>query len=129
MMSRIQGRNTEPELSLRRSMWALGLRYWLHLRIGRTRPDVVFVRARLAVFVDGCFWHACPQHLTMPKNNRDFWEQKLRRNRERDVESTRLLEADGWRVLRFWEHEVETSPADCARRVAAWVRGATGAKG
>lgn len=121
MMSRIKGRDTGPELSLRHNVWALGLRYRLQHRIGRTRPDMVFVGAKLAVFVDGCFWHGCPQHSTMPKNNRDFWEQKLRRNRERDAENTLWLEAEGWRVLRLWEHEIETSPADCARRIAAML--------
>lgn len=121
MMSRIKGRDTGPELSLRRNIWALGLRYRLQYRIGRTRPDMVFVRARLAVFVDGCFWHGCPQHSTMPKNNRDFWERKLRRNRERDAENTHSLEAEGWRVLRLWEHEIQASPADCARRIAVML--------
>lgn len=121
MMSRIKGRDTGPELSLRRKVWALGLRYRLQYRIGRTRPDMVFVGAKLAVFVDGCFWHGCPLHSTMPKNNRDFWEQKLRRNRERDVENTQRLEAEGWRVLRLWEHEIEASPADCAQRIAVML--------
>lgn len=121
MMARIKGRDTGPELSLRREVWALGLRYRLQYRIGRTRPDMVFVGAKLAVFVDGCFWHGCPQHSTIPKNNRDFWVQKLRRNTERDVENTQWLEAQGWRVLRIWEHEIEASPADCARRMAAML--------
>ena len=120
-MSRIRGRDTGPELKLRRSVWALGVRYRLQYRIGRTRPDMVFVGAKLAVFVDGCFWHGCPQHSTMPKNNRDFWEQKLRRNRERDVENTQWLETQGWRVLRLWEHEIEASSLDCAKRIAAML--------
>lgn len=121
MMSRIKGRDTGPELSLRRKVWALGLRYRLHYRIGRTRPDMVFIGAKLAVFVDGCFWHGCPLHSTMPKNNRDFWEQKLRRNRERDAESTLKLEAEGWRVLRLWEHEIEASSTDCAQKIAGML--------
>ena len=119
-MSRIKGRDTAPELNLRRRVWALGLRYRLQFRIGRTRPDMVFVGAKL-VFVDGCFWHGCPQHSTMPKNNRDFWEKKLKRNRERDEENTTRLAAEGWRVVRFWEHEIEASPADCAQRIAAML--------
>lgn len=120
-MARIRGRNTSPEIALRRAMWCLGLRYRVHFRIGRTRPDVTFPGPKLAVFVDGCFWHGCPQHSTTPKTNRDFWEQKLRRNRERDVENTQWLEAEGWRVLRLWEHEIEASPVECARRVAAML--------
>lgn len=118
-MARIRGRDTGPELSLRRKAWALGLRYRLQFRIGHTRPDLVFVGARLAVFVDGCFWHSCPLHSTVPKSNQEFWEQKLRRNRERDAETTHRLETNGWRVLRFWEHEIKASPSDCAMRIAA----------
>ena len=121
MMSRIKGRDTGPELSLRRKVWALGLRYRLQYRIGRTRPDMVFIGAKLAVFVDGCFWHGCPLHSTMPKNNRDFWKRKLKRNRERDVEHTRWLEVEGWRVLRLWEHEIEVSPAACSQRIAVML--------
>lgn len=121
MMSRIRGRDTKPELSLRRAVWALGFRYRLQYRIGRTRPDMVFVGPRLAVFVDGCFWHGCPLHSTMPKNNRDFWEPKLRRNRERDAASTRALVEHGWRVLRFWEHEIEASPSNCAQQVSVML--------
>jgi DNA mismatch endonuclease (patch repair protein) len=85
---------------------------------------MVFIGAKLVVFVDGCFWHGCPLHSTMPRNNRDFWERKLRRNRERDTENTRILEASGWRVLRLWEHEIEAAPTECARRVAAMFRNA-----
>lgn len=120
-MARIKGRNTAPELALRRAVWALGLRYRLQYRIGRTRPDMVFIGARLAVFVDGCFWHCCPQHSTMPKNNKDFWEQKLRRNRERDIKNSQWLAMEGWKVLRLWEHEVETSPIECAMRIATML--------
>lgn len=128
MMSRIKGRNTAPELSLRRSVWARGLRYRLQYRIGRTRPDMVFVGAKLAVFVDGCFWHGCPLHSTMPKNNREFWRRKLRRNCERDVENTQSLEAAGWRVLRLWEHEIEASPAACTQRIAVMLGKMRGSK-
>ena len=124
MMARIKGKNTGPELALRRAAWSMGLRYRLHYRIGRTRPDMVFIVARLAVFVDGCFWHSCPHHSATPKNNHDFWKRKLERNRERDTETTKVLEADGWRVLRLWEHEIEASPKDCARRIAMLLGGA-----
>lgn len=119
MMSRIKGQNTRPELALRRDVRALGLRYRCHYRIGRTRPDIVFVGAKLAVFVDGCFWHCCPLHSRIPKSNRDFWKQKLNRNCERDAATTRLLVAEGWRVLRFWEHEIAASSLYCASRIAA----------
>lgn len=125
LMGRIRGKDTLPELALRRAAWALGLRYRLHWKIARTKPDMVFVGARLAVFVDGCFWHCCPLHSAMPKNNREFWAQKLKRNCERDAENTHRLVAEGWQVLRLWEHEIEASPANCAQRIAAML-GKTG---
>jgi DNA mismatch endonuclease (patch repair protein) len=118
MMSRIKGKDTGPELALRSAAWAIGLRYRLHYRIGRTRPDMVFIGKRVAVFVDGCFWHGCPRHSTAPKNNREFWKQKLERNQERDTQNTKWLEAEGWRVLRYWEHDIEASPTACAHRLA-----------
>ena len=72
----------------------------------RVRPDFVFRKPRLAVFVDGCFWHACPKHATKPKNNRPFWQRKLSANKQRDVLVTQTLRRGGWRVLRVWEHEL-----------------------
>ncbi|HWW05890.1 very short patch repair endonuclease [Collimonas sp.] len=118
LMSRIRGKNTGPELKLRRAAWAMGLRYRLHLRVERARPDMVFLGARVAVFVDGCFWHCCPLHGVIPKNNRTFWQPKLDRNAKRDVETNKKFIAAGWKVLRFWEHEVDDSPELCARKIA-----------
>ncbi|MDP1929761.1 MAG: very short patch repair endonuclease [Thiobacillus sp.] len=122
LMSRIQGKNTSPEISLRRAAWKLGLRYRLHRRIGKTRPDLVFTGAKVAIFVDGCFWHCCPLHCVMPKNNREFWQKKLGRNVQRDAEATQVLTAAGWCVLRFWEHEIEASAETCARKIFKHVR-------
>lgn len=73
------------------------------------RPDIVFPRARLAVFIDGCYWHACPNHGTQPRRNREYWEPKLRRNVERDREVDAGLQQSGWLSLRFWEHELPDS--------------------
>lgn len=83
------------------------------------RPDVVFPKRRVAVFVDGCFWHGCPVHGTQPATNRDYWAKKLEANRHRDTSTTTALERDGWTVLRFWEHE---DPAAAAGRVVAELR-------
>lgn len=82
---------------------------------------MLFPSARVAVFVDGCYWHGCPQHFTMPVTNSDFWSAKIARNRERDLETTSSLEKRGWLVLRFWEHEPPSSAADqiC---LAVWAR-------
>jgi DNA mismatch endonuclease (patch repair protein) len=118
LMSKVRGSNTVPERQLRSAMWRIGIRFRLGQRIGRVRPDVVFKRARLAVFVDGCFWHVCPIHGSKPKSNEDFWNDKLARNVARDSETTAVLQEAGWTVLRFWEHEVETDAVTCALRVA-----------
>jgi len=109
-MSRIQGSDTGPELTLRHAVWRTGLRYRMHGRLPG-RPDLVFAKQRVAVFVDGCFWHGCPIHSTKPKNNKSFWSKKLRGNRARDARVNRELTGLGWIVLRFWEHEIAASLA------------------
>jgi len=127
-MSRIRGKNTGPEMIVRSALHAEGFRYRLHARTVAGRPDVVFPKERVAVFVDGCFWHGCPSHAVSPWNNRVFWSAKLGRNVERDRETTRELRRDGWCVLRVWEHEVEKSVDSVLRRIVKAVlrRRATG---
>lgn len=101
-------RDTKPELKVRRLIHAAGLRYLVDARVesdSRSRADIVFTRRRIAVFIDGCFWHRCPLHATEPKANSDYWGPKLLRNQERDSEITSLLTGRGWLVLRFWEHQ------------------------
>ena len=107
-MERQARRDTTPELALRRELWGRGLRYFVDRPVGpnrRRRADIVFPRAKVAVFVDGCFWHSCPEHGTLPKNNRDWWVAKLEANVSRDRETDRRLTEAGWRVVRVWEHE------------------------
>ncbi len=115
-MSRIRGRNTGPELALRKRLWAEGYRYRLYAPLPG-RPDLVFPRLKLAIFVDGCFWHGCPIHGVKPKSNAKFWLRKLHQNKVRDRRTNDLLRAEGWTVLRFWEHEINSS----LDRVAAKV--------
>ena len=118
-MSQQARKDTDPELRLRQALHALGLRYRLHVRVpGRPRRtiDVAFTRIRFAVFIDGCFWHGCPQHATAPKSNADWWATKLEANRTRDADVTAHLEAQGWTVMRFWEHE---NPADAVARITS----------
>lgn len=99
---------TQPEIALRSELQRRGLRFRkdlpLKLEGGRVRPDVVFTRAKVAIFVDGCFWHCCPEHGQIPKANRSYWEPKLARNVERDRRNDAVLRDEGWEVLRFFEH-------------------------
>lgn len=114
-------RDTLPELAVRRRLHAAGLRYRVDFAPlgGRRRADIVFTRQHVAEFIDGCYWHGCPDHATFPKRNSDYWLPKLARNVERDRETDQSLREAGWTVLRFWEHE---SPDDVARRIAVAVR-------
>ncbi len=112
-------RDTQPELALRRLLHASGLRYRVDrapLPGLRRRADLVFGPARVAVFVDGCFWHGCPQHGTSPRLNSAYWSAKLQRNRARDLDTDAQLTRAGWLVVRGWEHE---KPSEFSARVQA----------
>jgi DNA mismatch endonuclease (patch repair protein) len=113
-MSRQPSRDTRPELMLRRILHRRGLRYRVDVAVVkglRRKADIVFRGARVAVFVHGCFWHGCPEHATWPKANAAWWRAKIERNRERDRETERALDADGWTVVRVWEHEAADAAA------------------
>jgi len=104
-MSRIRGKNTVPELVLRRAISSSGLKgYRLHYKLPG-KPDIVFPQRRIAVFIDGCFWHKCPKCFTEPKTNRRFWMRKIASNAKRDRLINIELRRNGWRVLRVWEHD------------------------
>ncbi|PTR24160.1 T/G mismatch-specific endonuclease [Rhodococcus sp. OK519] len=108
-------RDTAPEVALRRELHRRGARFFVDrapLRGLRRRADLVFPRKRVAVYVDGCFWHSCPQHATAPKNNAQWWADKLAANVIRDRDTDTRLEAAGWTVVRIWEHEDPTEAAD-----------------
>jgi DNA mismatch endonuclease (patch repair protein) len=122
-MALIRSANTKPERLLRSALWKAGLRYRAHARTVAGRPDIVFRRARVAVYVDGCQWHGCPVHYTCPRSRREFWGRKLATSVERDRRQTLLLEADGWTVLRVWEHEVLLDVHAVTELVSAAVRG------
>jgi len=122
LMARILGKNTAPELALRKLLWRSGLRYQLHRRIEGARPDMVFARSKVAVFVDGCFWHGCPEHYVRPRSKPDFWADKLLSNVSRDRAQTVNLERQGWTILRFWEHDVACRPDELAAEVVRIVK-------
>jgi DNA mismatch endonuclease (patch repair protein) len=108
-MQAIRRANTKPEVALRSRLHRLGYRFRKDLRLVeggvRVKVDIVFTRRRVAIFVDGCFWHCCPDHGRAPTVNEWYWSPKLERNRQRDLAVTSALEAAGWRVIRVWEHE------------------------
>jgi DNA mismatch endonuclease (patch repair protein) len=115
-------RDTSAEMAVRRALHSRGLRYRVDYPPVpglRRRADIVFTRARIAIFIDGCFWHGCPVHRTAPNRNADYWGPKLAANVARDRDTDQRLEEAGWQVLRFWEHE---SPAGVAERIERGVR-------
>jgi DNA mismatch endonuclease, patch repair protein len=114
-------RDTRPELALRSQLHRLGLRFFVDRPVGgtRRRADIVFPRKRVAVYMDGCYWHGCPTHGTTPKQNTDWWIAKLTANRARDEDTVAKLCAAGWTVLRFWEHD---DPEMAAAQVASVIQ-------
>ncbi len=119
-LSKQRRRDTGPELALRRELHRRGLRYFVDrapLKGLRRRADVVFPRRKVAVYVDGCFWHSCPVHATSPRNNAQWWTDKLAANVIRDRDTDARLDAAGWTVVRVWEHEAARDAADKVTRV------------
>lgn len=105
-------RDTTCELALRKALFKRGLRYRVNVRLGRARVDIVFRPAKLAIFVDGCFWHRCPEHGSDPKRNSEWWRLKLDDNAARDRRLRGSLQQLGWSVVRVWEHEDPERSAD-----------------
>ena len=133
-MQRMPRCNTGPETALRRALHRRGLRFRVHVTTLPGRPDIALTRARIAVFVDGCFWHRCPEHGSLPKNNREWWEAKLSANVERDRRKDAQLLDAGWLPFHVWEHEsvvevaarLETLREVRLRTPASGARGRTG---
>ena len=107
-MAAIHSKDTKPEVLLRKALWKMEVRGYRKYPKIPGKPDLLFPRQKLIVFMDGCFWHGCPHHLRIPKGNPDYWPSKIKRNMERDQEINQALEHMGFRVLRIWEHEVTT---------------------
>lgn len=117
-MARVRSRNTRPEMAIRSALWSRGMRYRLGVKLHKIKPDLVFLRKKVAVFVDGCFWHGCPEHYTKPQSRERYWAEKLLQNVMRDCRQTAELEATGWRVVRIWEHEAWTDLDGAVDRIA-----------
>jgi DNA mismatch endonuclease, patch repair protein len=115
-----RGRNTSVELSLRRALHAKGLRFRIHRQAIpglRCEPDILFPTPRVAVFVDGCWWHGCPEHWSPPNRNREWWTRKILLNTERDRRHDEILTAAGWCVVRIWEHQPVDEAVEHVQRV------------
>lgn len=121
IMARVRSRNTEPEQRLRKALWRLGLRYRLGAKLPGS-PDIVFVSARIAIFVDGCFWHNCPIHGELPVTNREYWQAKITRNEDRDRRVDEELQHLGWNVLRVWEHDIDQNVESVAEQIGYRIR-------
>ena len=120
-MAKVRQKGTGAEVALRREMYRIGLRYRVGYKVlkkPRRVADMAFPGRRIAVFVDGCFWHGCPEHDTWPKRNAEFWQQKIEANRQRDADTNSRLQAVGWTALRFWSYE---SPAQATATIARSV--------
>lgn len=123
IMSRIRKYDSVPEMTLRKALWRRGLRGWrLYRQDIPGNPDVAFVRHRLAVFVDGCFWHRCPKCFRRPHSRLRYWDSKIEGNVARDKIRRMLLRKQGWRVVKFWEHQVLADPECCAAKVERMLR-------
>lgn len=105
IMSSIRSKNTKPEVLLRKALWKEGYRYRIHY--GKEKIDIAFPSKKIAIFVDGCFWHMCPLHGHVPKSREDYWIPKLNKNMERAKKKDERLEDAGWKVIHFWEHELK----------------------
>lgn len=124
-MTQVRQKGTGAEIALRRELYQRGLRYRVDFEVlkkPRRVADIAFPGLMIAIFVDGCFWHGCPEHATWPKQNSEFWRQKIETNRARDTDTNERLRSIGWTVLRFWEHEPPTDAADIVVQTVAMGR-------
>lgn len=123
-MSQIRSRNTKPEIQFRKYVWNKGMKgYRLHTKL-RGKPDLYFPKSKIAVFIDGCFWHQCPTCFKKPKSNKKYWGIKIRKNTERDLDTDIFLENNGIHVLRLWEHEIKNEIDKCFNNLQILIKNA-----
>lgn len=120
-MRAVKKENTSLERKVRSALHRRGLRFRLYGDLPG-KPDIVFVRARIAVFIDSCFWHGCPLHMRMPKSNQNYWNRKIARNVSRDAETNLAYRRSGWTLMRFWEHDLKEDLEGCASKIEKTVR-------
>jgi len=118
-MSRVRGKNTGPEIKIRKLLWSRGIRgYRIHHNL-HGKPDIVFTKKRVAIFIDGCFWHKCPVCFQEPETRKEFWMKKIQSNIDRDAKVDEQLKNNGWTVIRIWEHEIRKEPEKAIKKIIA----------
>ena len=117
IMSTIRGKNTKPEIKIRKIIWSRNKRYRIHDRTIFGTPDISNKKRRLAVFIDGCFWHGCSRCYKEPQTNTEFWRTKIKNNRERRKKVISKLKVEGWNIMEFWEHEINQDSKAIARKI------------
>ena len=120
-MSRIRGKNTGPELKLRKLLFANGIRgYRIHYNLPG-KPDIVFLKRKITIFIDGCFWHKCPVDFQEPETQKEYWMKKIQSNINRDKKVNKQLKCEGWTVIRIWEHEIKNEPELVVKKIIAFL--------
>jgi len=117
VMASIRGKNTKPEVTIRKILWKKGMRYRIHNKSVFGTPDISIKKKRIAIFVDGCFWHGCNRCYKEPKTNVEFWRNKIIQNKKRRIKVRRHLKKEGWRILEFWEHEINSDPVLVSKKI------------
>jgi len=121
VMASIRGKNTRPEVTIRKMLWQKGIRYRIHNKKVFGTPDISIKKKNVAVFIDGCFWHGCSRCYRAPTTNVEFWRNKIENNKKRRNKVKRHLKKDGWKVLEFWEHRVHSEPQQIAKTIASYL--------
>jgi DNA mismatch endonuclease (patch repair protein) len=122
IMRAVKGKDSTLEVTVRSALWRSGLRFRKNVASLPGKPDIVFSKSKVVVFIDSCFWHGCPNHLRRPGSHQDYWEAKISRNRQRDTEVTETYRQMGWTALRIWEHELKENLESCLARIVDAVR-------
>jgi len=121
-MASIQGKNTRPEITIRKMLWQKGLRYRIHNKTIFGTPDISIKKKKLAVFIDGCFWHGCKRCYEEPKSNVKFWRKKIKDNRKRRTDVKSRLKSEGWKIIEMWEHEINDNPKKTAEQIEIYIK-------
>lgn len=117
VMTSIRGKNTKPEIAIRKLLWRKGIRYRIHNKSIFGTPDISIKKDKVAIFIDGCFWHACKKCYKEPTTNPKFWREKINGNKKRRVKVISVLKKDGWKILQIWEHDVKSDALSVVRKI------------